>query len=657
MNRSILLLLPLILIAGIFVSVDAQTISQNVVINEVDTNPSGDDSQSISEWVELFNPTDSDVDISNWEIASTTVLKKVYVIPDGTIIASGEFLIFVNEKVWFTDTAESVELKNQNGLLIDQTREIFDLENNFKSWQRIFDGSSEWKFASSTAGSSNGKEITNPDFTPVVVTASVDNTSYVFNETVIISGTVSEKLFVVKPSFQTEPILINISGPNFYQTVSLYPDSYLNYETTLNLVQVLGINEGNYDVIVSYGGVSSKANFSVGSIVIEKTEDTNSSLFSIETNASEFLPGSFISINGNISDIIPYQSVKFNVNDPNGKSIENGNLFPSDGQFSTELFLTNINPVYGTYQIIVEYGQIITSTSFELVSKNQEIALNTVESNSLIVRTDNSEYLLNELFTVSGIITNFDNDPSLYAEHVQLSFKDSAGNSPFSSGAIMDSSSGIKKIDYTLSAIIDSAGEFSVSSKLLPVVFFNDDYIVKATYGSLDDSTSFSIVSEKSEESDELEKSEPVFNVKTVIKKVNRISDNLISINTQEQIIDEQLVKPRVLSGSMITSSKDSQSNVNLRVESNSGICIIGNTDECLVSESTRKPGQIFEVVQVDDLVLNVRYTGHDVRLEKFSILPASSDKFLPDTNWNIEVIKDNEISRFYYKITYKTLQ
>ena len=81
MNRSILLLLPLILIAGIFVSVDAQTISQNVVINEVDTNPSGDDSQSISEWVELFNPTDSDVDISGWEIASTTVLKKTFTIP------------------------------------------------------------------------------------------------------------------------------------------------------------------------------------------------------------------------------------------------------------------------------------------------------------------------------------------------------------------------------------------------------------------------------------------------------------------------------------------------------------------------------------------------------------------------------------------------
>ncbi|RZD42607.1 MAG: hypothetical protein CXT78_09175, partial [Thaumarchaeota archaeon] len=146
-------------------------------------------------------------------------------------------------------------------------------------------------------------------------------------------------------------------------------------------------------------------------------------------------------------------------------------------------------------------------------------------------------------------------------------------------------------------------------------------------------------------------------NVKTIIEKVNRISDNLISISTQNKIIDEQSVKPRVVSGSMITMSKDNQSNVNLRVVSESGICIIGSTDECLVSESTRKPGQIFDVVEVDGLNLNVRYTGPDVRLEKFSILPESSDEFLPDTNWNIEVIKDNEISRFYYKLTYKTFQ
>ena len=56
-------------------------ISDNVAINEIDTNPPGDDSQSISEWVELYNPTDIEIDIGGWEVASTTILKKTLVIP------------------------------------------------------------------------------------------------------------------------------------------------------------------------------------------------------------------------------------------------------------------------------------------------------------------------------------------------------------------------------------------------------------------------------------------------------------------------------------------------------------------------------------------------------------------------------------------------
>ncbi|MDC3292314.1 lamin tail domain-containing protein, partial [Nitrosopumilus sp.] len=70
--NHMLLLLSAILIAGISAPAYAQTLSEHVVINEVDTNPFGDDSKSISEWVELYNPTESDVDLSGWEIASTT---------------------------------------------------------------------------------------------------------------------------------------------------------------------------------------------------------------------------------------------------------------------------------------------------------------------------------------------------------------------------------------------------------------------------------------------------------------------------------------------------------------------------------------------------------------------------------------------------------
>ena len=92
MNRSILLLMAFGLVIGLSTSVYAQTISDNVVINEVDTNPFGDDSMTVAEWVELYNPTDSDVDLSGWEIASTTVLKKTLTIPDGAVISPETFL-------------------------------------------------------------------------------------------------------------------------------------------------------------------------------------------------------------------------------------------------------------------------------------------------------------------------------------------------------------------------------------------------------------------------------------------------------------------------------------------------------------------------------------------------------------------------------------
>ena len=232
-------------------------------------------------------------------------------------------------------------------------------------------------------------------------------------------------------------------------------------------------------------------------------------------------------------------------------------------------------------------------------------------------------------------------------------------------------------LEFKLTAIPDDSGNFSITARIPPVIFSENDYVVKANYGGLIEMKSFSIVSGTSSIGEKPSDKNPnasipgkpssidekfengyfTSSVKTIIEKVNRISDNLISVTTQEKMIDEQSVKPRVLSGSMVTMSKDNQSDVNLQVVSESGICIIGTAEECLVSESTRKPGQIFEVVQIDGLNLNVRYSGPDVRLEKFSISPVSSDDFLPDTNWNVEVIKDDEISRFYYKITYKTLE
>ncbi|MFB5598417.1 MAG: hypothetical protein ACE5RJ_05335, partial [Nitrosopumilaceae archaeon] len=61
MNRNVPIVFSILLIVGILVPAYAQT-ADHVVINEVDINPPGDDSASISEWIELYNPTDSSID-------------------------------------------------------------------------------------------------------------------------------------------------------------------------------------------------------------------------------------------------------------------------------------------------------------------------------------------------------------------------------------------------------------------------------------------------------------------------------------------------------------------------------------------------------------------------------------------------------------------
>ena len=676
MNRIPLLVLFAVIFTGISVPAYGELITDHVVINEVDTNPFGDDSLAISEWVELYNPTDSDVDLSGWEIASTTVLKKTFTIPDGTVISPEQMLTFTYAKVWFTDSSESVELRNSSGEIIDKTPEISDMDNDFKSWQRSYDGHTDWEFSLGNAGGSNGKLTSLDESSTVEITLATDKTDYTFDETAIIQGSVSEKVFVEIPTFQSEPILINISGPDFQRSVSLYPDFYLNYETTLDLVQVLGISEGTYTVTVNYAGQSQTTNFNVESEIIEINEFAESS-FNIFVDKNEYFLKQPISLIGTTNEIIPYESMRFTLIDPNGDEIDSGSLFTVDGEFDTVLSINSATPIFGEYLITAEYGENTSSATFSLIENIVEVE-SSVSSNEMTFTLNDFQYLENDYMKISGSLPNFDSNSDIYYQTVNLNFYSSDGTPITFTGAIMDNSEGAKSIPFTSTAVPDVSGNFSIDVRIPPVLFPVGDYVVKANYGGLLASENFSVVSNKNfaidktvgdgnpnasipGKSSTLEEKDAggyvVDSVKTIIEKTNRISDNLISIETKDKTIDEQSVQPRVLSGSMITPSKADVSNVNIQVSSESGICIIGQNSDCLVSESTRKPGQIFEVIQLDGMNLNVRYSGPDVRLEKFSILPQSSDDFLPDTNWNVEVQKDDEVSRFYYKVTYKTTQ
>jgi len=1095
MIRNITILFSIFVLVALAIPANAQSLmADHVVINEVDINPPGDDSASPSEWVELYNPTDSDVDIGGWKIASTTVLKQTFIVPTGTVIEAGKFLTYSYKTVWFTDTNEVVELRDENGIVVDTTPLLADTKNDFTSWQRIYDGYDldsvdDWKFENSNAGSSNGKVSITEDTQAVSVTINSIKSSYLFGETAVLQGHVSKKVFIVQQgAFNPESIKITIKGGDHYSEVLLYPDLNLNFETTLSLHPVLGTTEGVYIVSVTYAGAISSTSFSVGDEIIlpEIPED---SIFAIITDKSQYLPGETASFTGITSEIIPFEGLKYELKDPNGKIIETGTLYPTNGEFLGTFFLTTINPVYGTYVLTAEYLDII-STYFDLVEDVKENVpislwtdkevyglgdvvtitgrLNDLWISSLdleILQTRNTALGVNEFaggdfafkilnvvrlegdssFKFSFQIPNKDTrlgdyriqvskevgtamktifvveDPSNYVisiEPLSLStdkevydfgdkiiitgfvneLSQSTSDTPVVNVSIKDEDGAAltmigdtgggrlgttgSTVSYDFTAVPEQSGRYLVSTELHRNIFAEGQYLVTAKYLKISNSVTFSVIdslnikdgvslsldkeiyglgetvhlsgllsptgtaavfisltkpdgsiinaganvdnqqfswswitpsAEKQqtvksdddrslsttnlgiykirvstdtygqnlffklsldpandsltilpvsvytdkpiykagetlkvlgsvilrEQGDEglvvpervhltitSEKQptkaihqasvypdqggnfmslfelpitifsegqykvkalyfkkqtdhffgvandftfgldEPVtllistdnsqyhpgdvvfvtgkpnkliyleeFNVsvfkktgseitcgsficgthegpvstirpspngsfsyqflipnsvssvgtyevtveadfeiktiqfdvvipsaeekpsKTIIEKVNSIPDDSISINIMQKDFDGVTAGPRVLLGSLIASPRGEEPNVNLRVVSESGVCVIGPEENCLVRDSTRKPGEIYDIVEVDGISLKVRYSGPDARVEKFSILPESATELLPDSIWDIQVVKDNQISRLYYKINYSTLE
>jgi len=400
MIRNVTILFSIFIVVVIAIPANAQLLAvDHVVINEVDINPPGDDSASPNEWVELYNPTDSDVDIGGWKIASTTVLKQTLAIPTGTEIKAGQFLTYSYKTVWFTDTNEVVELRDENGMVIDATPILTDLKNDFTSWQRIYDGHDldsvdDWKFEKSNAGSSNGKISIADETQDVTVTINSLKSSYLFGETAVLKGHVSEQVFYEQAGdFKQEPINIIIKGGNYYSEVLLYPDLSLNFETTVKLHIVLGITEGVYNVSVTYAGATSSTSFTVGDEVIE-LEIPEESIFAMVTDKSQYLPGETVYITGITSKVIPFEGLTYEIKNPNGIIIYGGTLYPTNSEFSGEIFITTVDPVYGTYVLTGEYLDKI-SISFDVVQDVKEDV-------TLSLWTDKEVYGLGDIVTITG---------------------------------------------------------------------------------------------------------------------------------------------------------------------------------------------------------------------------------------------------------------
>jgi hypothetical protein len=146
-----------------------------------------------------------------------------------------------------------------------------------------------------------------------------------------------------------------------------------------------------------------------------------------------------------------------------------------------------------------------------------------------------------------------------------------------------------------------------------------------------------------------------VFSTK-ISEKFNRLTESEIDITLAEKTVDGQAVAPWSLQGSLVT-SRGAESQVNVKITADDGQCIIGPDAECLVSKATKTSAAAYKTVKVAGIDYNVEYSGPLAILEKFSIVPVSDEDVIPDSTWSVQIVKDDQPSKFYYEIVYKPIQ
>jgi len=138
-----------------------------------------------------------------------------------------------------------------------------------------------------------------------------------------------------------------------------------------------------------------------------------------------------------------------------------------------------------------------------------------------------------------------------------------------------------------------------------------------------------------------------------ITEKFNRITESHVDIDIDEKIFNDEEFEPRSIQGSLFTPNRGQESNVNIRVTTQSGVCLIGPDPNCTIRESTRAQGAIFQKVNLEGQEVKVRFNGQEARLEKFTITPVDPDGSLADLDLDIDILKGDQSSHFYYKITY----
>lgn len=128
--------------------------SRHVVINKFEQSPQVDGER----WVELYNPSSSDVDLSRWHLTSRcNGQEKTLPAFNGITIKGGGYYVVVCDKGFLSGTyPTNLTLYDSHGRMIDGTPSEVDEAHDDRCWARYPNGIGSWQFIPAVRGASNG---------------------------------------------------------------------------------------------------------------------------------------------------------------------------------------------------------------------------------------------------------------------------------------------------------------------------------------------------------------------------------------------------------------------------------------------------------------------------------------------------------------------
>ena len=96
--------------------------SHEITINEFIPNPEGDDEEN--EWIEIYNGSNSIVDISGWQLDDEASGSQPFTFPQNTLIAPKSYIVFPRPitKIALNNEGDSVRLLLPEGVVFQEVQ-------------------------------------------------------------------------------------------------------------------------------------------------------------------------------------------------------------------------------------------------------------------------------------------------------------------------------------------------------------------------------------------------------------------------------------------------------------------------------------------------------------------------------------------------------